>query len=159
MSENIVEDKSKMSVPRSVISANVKLALRCRSTFSEYTRVLKERRGSPVKKSVSCRCGPCHHKLIQCKAVIHTFSRYCSKSATASLSLSASAGSYNPSLDLPERNSVSKLERIEDCVCLAPLQQEDPQWPMPQVECLTAPRARGFSFGQRLLVRFYFQMD
>ena len=41
------------SLPRSVISANVRLALRCRSTFSEYTKVLRERKGSPEKKSVS----------------------------------------------------------------------------------------------------------
>ncbi len=43
------------SLPRSVISANVRLALRWRSIFSEYTRVLKARRGSPEKKSVSPR--------------------------------------------------------------------------------------------------------
>ena len=42
--------------PRSVISANVKLALLCRSMFSENTRVLRARRGSPEKKSVSPRC-------------------------------------------------------------------------------------------------------
>lgn len=41
---------------RSVISAKVKLADRCRSMLSEYTRVLNARRGSPVKKSVSARC-------------------------------------------------------------------------------------------------------
>ena len=41
------------NVPRSVISAKVRLALRCRSTFSEYTRVLRDRKGSPAKKSVS----------------------------------------------------------------------------------------------------------
>ena len=43
-------------VPRSVISANVKLADRCRSMLSEYTSVLSARRGSPEKKSVSARC-------------------------------------------------------------------------------------------------------
>jgi hypothetical protein len=42
--------------PRSVISAKVRLALRCRSTLSEYTSVLSARRGSPEKKSVSARC-------------------------------------------------------------------------------------------------------
>jgi hypothetical protein len=36
-----------------VISANVKLALRCRSILSENTRVLRARSGSPEKKSVS----------------------------------------------------------------------------------------------------------
>lgn len=41
--------------PRSVISANVKLALRWRSRLSEKTRVLRARRGSPEKKSVSPR--------------------------------------------------------------------------------------------------------
>jgi hypothetical protein len=41
---------------RSVISAKVKLADRCKSMFSEYTRVLNARRGSPEKKSVSARC-------------------------------------------------------------------------------------------------------
>jgi hypothetical protein len=43
-------------VPRSVISAKVKLADRCKSMLSEYTRVLNARRGSPEKKSVSARC-------------------------------------------------------------------------------------------------------
>ena len=43
-------------VPRSVISANVRLALRCKSIFSEKTSVLRARRGSPEKKSVSPRC-------------------------------------------------------------------------------------------------------
>ena len=42
-------------IPRSVISANVRLALRCRSIFSEYTRVLKASNGGPLKKSVSAR--------------------------------------------------------------------------------------------------------
>lgn len=42
-------------VPLSVISANVKLADRCKSMLSEYTRVLNARRGSPEKKSVSAR--------------------------------------------------------------------------------------------------------
>ena len=46
-----------LDTPRSVISAKVKLALRCSSTFSEYTKVLKDRKGSPVKKSVSARFG------------------------------------------------------------------------------------------------------
>lgn len=46
-------------IPLSVISANVKLALRCKSTFSEYTRVLNERKGSPEKKSVSPLCYGC----------------------------------------------------------------------------------------------------
>lgn len=45
-----------VNVPRSVISAKVKLALRWRSMFSENTKVLKARRGSPEKKSVSPRC-------------------------------------------------------------------------------------------------------
>jgi hypothetical protein len=45
-----------INVPLSVISAKVKLALRCRSTLSENTRVLKARNGSPEKKSVSPRC-------------------------------------------------------------------------------------------------------
>lgn len=46
-------------VPLSVISANVKLADRCKSMLSEYTRVLNARRGSPEKKSVSARCDGC----------------------------------------------------------------------------------------------------
>lgn len=41
------------NMPLSVISAKVKLALRCRSRLSEKTRVLSARRGSPEKKSVS----------------------------------------------------------------------------------------------------------
>ena len=44
------------AVPRSVISAKVKLADRCKSMLSEYTRVLNARRGSPEKKAVSPRC-------------------------------------------------------------------------------------------------------
>ena len=47
-----------------MISANVRLALRCRSIFSENTRVLSALSGSPWKKSVSPRCihqhGPIH---------------------------------------------------------------------------------------------------
>jgi hypothetical protein len=39
----------------SVISANARAALRCKSTFSEYERVERARRGSPVKKLVSDR--------------------------------------------------------------------------------------------------------
>ena len=41
------------ALPRSVISANVKLALRCKSMFWLYTSVLNAAKGSPVKKSVS----------------------------------------------------------------------------------------------------------
>ena len=41
----------------SVISAKVKLADRCKSMLSEYTRVLNARKGSPEKKSVSARYG------------------------------------------------------------------------------------------------------
>jgi len=49
---------------RSVISAKVKLADRCKSMLSEYTRVLNARRGSPEKKSVSARCGSqCVHMM------------------------------------------------------------------------------------------------
>jgi hypothetical protein len=46
----------RLGIPRSVISAKVKLALRCRSMFSEKTSVLRARSGSPEKKSVSPRC-------------------------------------------------------------------------------------------------------
>jgi hypothetical protein len=45
----------RLLLPRSVISANVKLALRWRSIFSENTRVLSALKGSPEKKSVSPR--------------------------------------------------------------------------------------------------------
>ena len=61
----------------SVISANARAADLCRSTLSEYERVDKARKGSPVKKLVSWR-----------------FSRYWSRSATASRSLSSKRGSY-----------------------------------------------------------------
>ena len=44
-----------ISVPLSVISAKVRLALRWRSMLSEKTKVLSARRGSPEKKSVSPR--------------------------------------------------------------------------------------------------------
>lgn len=47
----------RMYAPRSVISANVRLALLWRSMLSENTRVLRARRGSPEKKSVSPRYG------------------------------------------------------------------------------------------------------
>lgn len=49
------KELSTSSLPRSVISANVRLALRCRSIFSENTSVLRARSGSPEKKSVSPR--------------------------------------------------------------------------------------------------------
>jgi hypothetical protein len=45
----------RIDIPRSVISAKVKLALRWRSTLSENTKVLRARKGSPEKKSVSPR--------------------------------------------------------------------------------------------------------
>lgn len=48
---------SRLCSPRSVISANVKLADRCRSTLSEYTNVVRASNGGPEKKSVSARCG------------------------------------------------------------------------------------------------------
>lgn len=47
---------SRLCSPRSVISANVKLADRCRSTLSEYTSVVRASNGGPEKKSVSARC-------------------------------------------------------------------------------------------------------
>jgi hypothetical protein len=56
-------------LPLSVISANVKLALRWRSTFSEYTNVLNDRKGSPVKKSVSPLYRHCQHKKTRAAAV------------------------------------------------------------------------------------------
>lgn len=46
---------SRSCSPRSVISANVKLADRCRSTLSEYTSVVRASNGGPEKKSVSAR--------------------------------------------------------------------------------------------------------
>ena len=49
------------SVPRSVISAKVRLALRWRSMLSEYTSVLKALRGSPEKKSTSSLCAESAH--------------------------------------------------------------------------------------------------
>lgn len=44
---------------RSVISAKVSDAERCRSVLSEYTRVVRASSGAPLKKSVSARCGLC----------------------------------------------------------------------------------------------------
>lgn len=49
-------DHEQAHIPLSVISAKVKLADRCKSILSEYTRVLNARKGSPEKKSVSARC-------------------------------------------------------------------------------------------------------
>lgn len=70
---------------RSVISAKVKLADRCRSMLSEYTSVLSARRGSPEKKSVSARCGSQYGRWDgESDAVQLTFSRKPSRSATAS---------------------------------------------------------------------------
>lgn len=94
--------------PRSVISANVKLALRCKSTLSEYTSVVSDCRGSPEKKSVSALCvvvSSMHPEVVRPP----TFSRYCSRSATASRSLSASCVSYSPSRDWPARSSVAAV--------------------------------------------------
>lgn len=44
-------------LPLSVISANVRLALRCRSRLSEYTSVLSACKGGPEKKSTSALYG------------------------------------------------------------------------------------------------------
>jgi hypothetical protein len=89
--------RGRVQVPRSVISAKVKLADRCKSMLSEYTRVLNARRGSPEKKSVSARwTKSVYGRATQpCKGGRGrgTFSRKPSKSATASRSLSASTGS------------------------------------------------------------------
>lgn len=51
------------NIPRSVISAKVRLALRCKSILSEKTKVLRARNGSPEKKSVSPRCSFISHRL------------------------------------------------------------------------------------------------
>lgn len=81
-----------IDVPLSVISANVRLALRWRSMFSEKTKVLSARRGSPEKKSFSPRCGGLAGGAAY-EVQLLTFSRYCKRSATASRSLSARTGS------------------------------------------------------------------
>lgn len=59
------------TVPLSVISAKVKLALLCRSMFWLYTSVLNALRGSPEKKSVSCLCRPI------CLACDSSYTRVC----------------------------------------------------------------------------------
>lgn len=111
--------KHDVVLPRSVISANVRLALRCKSMFSEKTRVLRARRGSPEKKSVSPRCNLGQYRRSQSasefiQAVrVPTFSRYCNRSATASRSLSAKTGSYRPSRDRPRLSRVSDSARTE----------------------------------------------
>ena len=116
-------------LPLSVISAKVKLALRCRSTLSEYTRVVSALRGSPEKKSVSCRWKE-RQKCRRNGSARLTFSRYCSRSATASLSLSASTGSYVPSLVRPAR----RLALVEaDLSSNLPLQHDDKLLPMAEV--------------------------
>lgn len=126
-----------MNVPRSVISAKVRLALRCRSTLSEKTRVLRARRGSPEKKSVSPRCAGSQQNVYAIVVdAARTFSRYCSRSATASLSLSARTGSYRPSRDLPARHVSMSSRQGSEVACrekmsrYAPPQHEDPQLPM-----------------------------
>lgn len=50
-----VSTRHPLYAPLSVISAKVKLALRCKSILSENTSVLRARSGSPEKKSVSPR--------------------------------------------------------------------------------------------------------
>lgn len=65
--------------------------------------MLNARRGSPEKKSVSPRYLT-SVTVQQSSETQHTFSRYCRRSATASLSLSAKTGSYSPSRDLPVWN-------------------------------------------------------
>lgn len=82
-------------VPRSVISAKVRLADLCKSMLSEYTSVLNARSGSPEKKSVSARCEGGQFRMWDASAMdgVDTFSRKPKRSATASRSLSASTGS------------------------------------------------------------------
>lgn len=60
-----------LNAPLSVISAKVKLALRCRSTLSENTKVLKARNGSPEKKSVSPRLKVVSIDLVRWGAFLH----------------------------------------------------------------------------------------
>jgi len=64
-----------LSLPLSVISANVKLALLCKSRLSEYTSVLNACKGGPEKKSTSARCET--HKLAKLEEIfmLRTFSR------------------------------------------------------------------------------------
>lgn len=61
--------------PRSVISAKVRLALRWRSILSEKTSVLRARRGSPEKKSVSPRCKSVSGALVSACISIDAHSR------------------------------------------------------------------------------------
>ena len=82
MGSSVSRDTSRTSF--SVISAKASAAERCRSTLSEYERVERAPRGSPVKKLVSWR-----------------FSRYWRRSATASRSLSRRRGSYGADLVEP----------------------------------------------------------
>lgn len=67
-----VADIIECCAPLSVISAKVKLALRCRSMLCEYTRVLRALRGSPVKKSVSCRCRRASVKMFRQSTRVYT---------------------------------------------------------------------------------------
>jgi hypothetical protein len=62
-------------VPRSVISAKVRLALRWRSTLSEYTKVVRASNGAPAKKSVSARYS-CVSEGNVGRTAFRTFSRY-----------------------------------------------------------------------------------
>lgn len=71
------------------------------------------------------------------RGLLLTFSRYASKSDTASRSLSASCGSYRLSLERPVGRylsvPISRQGSPQDGD--EPLQQEDPQFPMPWIEC------------------------
>ena len=76
----------------SVISANARAALLCKSMFSEYTKVSNERNGPLLKKSTSER-----------------FSKYCKRAGIASRSFSANrSGGYLPSL-LDDDNQLQQM--------------------------------------------------
>ena len=63
--------------------------------------MVSARSGSPEKKSVSPRYEGIRRHIQGSEGDSRTFSRYCRRSATASLSLSANTGSYRPSRDFP----------------------------------------------------------
>ena len=68
-----------------------------------------------MKKSVSPRYSQASAWVDRYTQRFSTFSRYCRRSATASRSLSANAGSYNPSFERPEEwTKISTAYELED---------------------------------------------
>lgn len=108
--------------------------------------MLRARRGSPEKKSVSPRYGLLVKKRMrdQGHERPRTFSRYWSRSATASRSLSARTGSYRPSRDLAVILLELSLQMTWKCRVVPP-QHEELQMPISTVGAEGCRRQRGWA--------------